>query len=211
MKRICALILCCFSLASCAGKSELNPDFKAQLESHERLAARFEQADRTIFKMEVGDQAVTLPPGVKFIVNAPPPEPVYPAMFRDYTREAELHLLGNILNNVIRVGSSGLFGWLGQREDRKMLEGFFTSRQGIDFRSAGDINFSGGIGDDGQRGYSTSSTETTTTSTVTPAPVINQPVIVPSVVTPMVTPPVVTPPVVVPPVFRDASPQSGEQ
>ncbi len=198
MRRLFVLILCCFSLASCAGKNEVNPNFKAQLASHERLAARFEQADRTIFKMEVGDQAVTLPPGVKFVVNAPPPEPVYPAMFRDYTREAELHLLGNILNNVTRVGLGGLFGWLEQREDRKMFEGFFTSRQGIDFRSAGDINFSGGIGDDGQRGYSTFSTETTTTSTVSPAPVINQPVITP----PVINQPVITPPVIVPPVFQ---------
>ncbi len=199
MKRKFLLIfLCSISFVSCGGKGVVNPNYQAQLASHERLAKQFAQADRAIFRMEVGDQAVTLPPGVKFVVNAQPSEPVYPAMFRDYDREANLQFWSSIVNSVVQPGLGGLFNWLGQREDRKMFDGIFTGRQGIRFDAVGDINFSGGIGDYGLRGYSSSNTTNTTrTSTVTPAPVFNTPVInKPVVVQPVIPPPVVVPPVI---------------
>ncbi len=182
-------------LPSCSGKAVVNPNYQAQLDSHERLAKQFAAADRTTFEMEVGDQPVTLPPGVKFIVKAPPPEPIYPIMFRDYGREANLQFWSSIVNSIVQPGLGGLFNWLGQREDRKMLDGVFTGRRGVDFSAVGDINFSGGIGDYGLRGYSSSNT--TDTSTVTPAPVFNTPVVnKPVVVQPMVPPLVVVPPVI---------------
>ncbi len=200
-----AAILTLVCLVSCAGRGVVDPNYKAMLDAHERLAREFAGADRAIFKMEVGDQPVTLPPGVTFVVNAQPSDPVYPAVFRDYGREANLQFWSSIVNSIVQPGLGGLFNWLGQREDRKMFDGIFTGRQGISFGAVGDINFSGGIGDYGSRGYQSTVTSTDT-DTLTPAPVVVPPVIN----QPMVVPPVINQPTVVPPVITTGGQTDGE-
>ncbi len=154
-------------LAGCAGK-RVDPNYKAMLDAHKQQVETYAGIDRSVFKLEVGDTPLTLPPGAKLTVNSQLPELELPTMFRDYRQEAQLKFWGGLLTTVGGQGLGGLFKWLGQREDRKLFDGIFAARQGIDFTATGDINFSGGIGDYGTRGYS---------PTITPAPVVVPPVI----------------------------------
>ncbi len=194
MKRFILLsFVLVLSLVSCAGKG-VDPNYQAMLDGYKALADKQAAQDRAIFTLEAGNKPITLPPGAKLTVNAQPPELQYPSAFRDYGREAAYQFWGNVVNSVTGVGLSGLFGWLGQKENRKMFEGVWTNRQGISFNATKDINFSGGIGDYGQRGYS---------STITPAPVINQPTVIPPVVN---NPTVINPPVIVQPVIPAKDP-----
>ncbi len=148
-------------LAGCGSKT-VDPNYQAMLDAHKQQVETYAGIDRAIFKLEVGDTPLTLPPGAKLTVNSQLPELPMPTMFRDYRQEAQLKFWGGVLTTFASQGLGGLFNYLGQREDRKLLDGVFT-QQGLDFTAAGDINFSGGVGDYGTRGYS---------PTTTPAPVI---------------------------------------
>ncbi len=177
------LFICTMLLASCAGRT-VDPNYKAMLDGYKAITQQQATQNREIVILEAGDNPITLPPGAKLTVNAPPPEIQYPTMYRDYEREAAYQFWGTVLRSVTVPGLDRLFDWLGQKENRKMLSlGWWSNRQGISFSSTRDINFSGGIGDGGQRGYS-SIINTTTTSTVSPEPVINPPVIMPPVFQP---------------------------
>lgn len=160
------------TLCGC-GTKIIDPNYSAMLAAHERQVERYAGLDRAILKLEVGDTPLTLPPGAKLTVNSQLPELTMPTQYRDYLSEAWYQFAGNIVSAVLQPGIGGLFNWLIKREDRK--SGQVATLPGIDFRAAGDINFSGGIGDNGQRGYS---------PTITPAPVINN---VPTVIPPVIT------------------------
>ncbi len=168
MKKIMLLFIVLAGLMFGCASKQVDPNYQAQLTAYDSNLKSYASLDRTVWAMEVGDQPVTLPPGTRLTVKSQLPEFQPPPMFRDYGQEARLKFWGGILTAFANQGLGGLFSYLGQREDRKLYDGIFAAPRGIDFTATGDINFSGGIGDYGTRGY---------TSTVTPAPVVIPPVI----------------------------------
>ncbi len=196
MKKLFLLFVCAMLLPSCAEK-RVDPNYQAMLAEYRTAVQQQLAQNREIVTLEAGDNPITLPPGAKLTINAPPPEIQYPAMYRDYRQEAAYQLIGNGVNALLGHGLSGLFNYLNNRENRKIEVERWQGRQGISFNATKDINFSGGIGDYGQRGYS---------PTITPAPVVTNPTIVPPVVN---NPTIINPPVIIPPVIipeKEAAP-----
>ncbi len=194
MRRLIVLLIALAVLLPSCGSKRVNPNYKAMLDSWKTAVQQQTTQNREIVVLEAGDTPITLPPGAKLTVNSPPPEIQYPAMYRNYEKEKLYGIIGNGFNILLGNGLSGFFDYLGIRENRKIETMRWGARQGITFSATKDINFSGGIGDYGQRGYS---------STITPTPVINQPTIVPPVVN---NPTVINPPVIVQPVINNEAP-----
>lgn len=139
-------------LAGCSTKEMYQP----YLSAHQATIEANARIDRTIVELEVQPGEILTISGLsRLAVKVPAEQAQYPEMFRDYSQEA---LIGAIAGQFGIIGQQA-FGYLGKREDSKMLRTFATKSGTMTWENAegGTQIFSGGLGDRDNMGTGTMS------------------------------------------------------
>ena len=134
----------------CAKRQEgPSSEYLAMLEAYKQIAEIESKVDRRNLVITVGAEPVVLPAGMTIEARVVPPPLQVPGQHRDYAYEAELARDTAIISMVAGPLASGFFGYLGQRENRKMITGMLENMGGPTFTATdgSEINFSGGWGD----------------------------------------------------------------
>ena len=151
MKRLILLFsIVALLTAGCAKRQEgPSSEYLAMLEAYKHIAEIESKVDRRNLVITVGAEPVVLPAGMTIEARVVPPPLQVPGQHRDYAYEAELQRDAAIIGMVAGPLASGLFGYLGTRENRKMVTDLMRYAGGATFQATdgSEINFSGGWGD----------------------------------------------------------------
>ena len=150
MKSLLLFAIIAVLTTGCAKRPEgPSSEYLAMLEAYKQIAEIESKVDRRNLVITVGAESVVLPAGMTIEARVVPPPLQVPGQHRDYAYEAELQRDAAIIGMVAGPLASGLFGYLGTRENRKMVTGLMRYAGGATFQATdgSEINFSGGWGD----------------------------------------------------------------